>query len=312
LILLSLWYWVGLGLDYGTFKLTGFDYVQLVPHWLRWGVFSLIAITLFTLVTLKLVRLARTFRDESLALVLERRFPKLLGDRLITAVELTDLDDAEAPWLLAVDDPQDRGRREPPGRSPPDPRRVQLGPREVAIRAPGGSVGGAVLWRDGRKTLSPTVRRTRSTSLTGSGTGRASGSSATSCSGTRFGRDGRTWNWSISRLGRPADRAATHRRAESGRGAEVGDRRPRGPGRVAGVDLGRSDPEATERPPGAALPTALLVAPAQSKDAPAATDPYWTLDRVEMLLDTSEVRERLLKSGLSEPTTPPCAIPSTR
>ena len=36
-----------------------------------------------------LMRLLRRFRPEALALVLEKRFPKLLGDRLITAVELS-------------------------------------------------------------------------------------------------------------------------------------------------------------------------------------------------------------------------------
>src|SRR5262249_55457401 len=37
-----------------------------------------------------LIRLLREFRDSSLALLLEHRFPALLGDRLITAVELAD------------------------------------------------------------------------------------------------------------------------------------------------------------------------------------------------------------------------------
>jgi len=71
---------------YGTFKLTGFDYVQLVPHCCDGRVLPY-RVTFATLVTLKLVRLARTFRDESLALVLDGDSPKLLGDRLITAVE---------------------------------------------------------------------------------------------------------------------------------------------------------------------------------------------------------------------------------
>ena len=39
-------------------------------------------------------RLFREFSDTALALVLEKRFPKLLGDRLITAVELSDPDKA--------------------------------------------------------------------------------------------------------------------------------------------------------------------------------------------------------------------------
>src|SRR5438067_2858081 len=110
LILVSLWYWLGLGFDYGLFKLTGVDYVQLLPHWMRWAGLLFVAGLVAVLVTLKLVRLTRSFRDESLALVLERKFPKLLGDRLITAVELTDLDDAErcgysrAMILQTVDD----------------------------------------------------------------------------------------------------------------------------------------------------------------------------------------------------------------
>ena len=36
-------------------------------------------------------RFLREFNERTLALVLERRFPKLLGDRLITAVELADV-----------------------------------------------------------------------------------------------------------------------------------------------------------------------------------------------------------------------------
>jgi len=49
-----------------------------------------------------------------------------------------------------------------------------------------------------------------------------------------------------------------------------------------------------------ALPTALCC-PAQSKDAPAATDPYWTLDRVANAAGYVRGPRRLLKSGLSEP-----------
>ena len=40
-------------------------------------------------------RLLHDFRDPAIALVLERRFPKELGDRLITAVELADPRKAE-------------------------------------------------------------------------------------------------------------------------------------------------------------------------------------------------------------------------
>jgi hypothetical protein len=92
----ALWFWIGLALDYGFFKLFGIDVVQEWPWAAR--LFLLLAVTagLLTAVSLKVVgRLLREFRDPALALVLERRFPKLLGDRLITAVELSDLQKAE-------------------------------------------------------------------------------------------------------------------------------------------------------------------------------------------------------------------------
>src|SRR5579859_1340865 len=94
-LFVSLWFWIGFAIDFGAFKLLGVDYVQFMPQWFRWSVLTVCVLLLAVLLTYKLVRLAREFRPTSLALVLERRFPKLLRDRLITAVELTDLDDAE-------------------------------------------------------------------------------------------------------------------------------------------------------------------------------------------------------------------------
>src|SRR5262249_26790751 len=47
---------------------------------------GLLAVVIFKVVT----RVVREFNDRALALVLERRYPKLLGDRLITAIELAD------------------------------------------------------------------------------------------------------------------------------------------------------------------------------------------------------------------------------
>jgi len=88
---IALVFWVGLLVDFGFFKLFGVDWVQAAPRDLR--VFVLCALTagLLVLVTFKmLIRLLREFRDNALALVLERRFPKDLGDRLITAVEMAD------------------------------------------------------------------------------------------------------------------------------------------------------------------------------------------------------------------------------
>src|ERR1043166_296976 len=73
-LLLGLWFWLGLAIDYGTFKITGIDWVQILPHWMRWGMLLLIAGLFVLFMTLTLVRLLREFRPEALALVLERRF----------------------------------------------------------------------------------------------------------------------------------------------------------------------------------------------------------------------------------------------
>jgi hypothetical protein len=96
-LFLALWFWIGLFLDYGVFRLSGlvldvpFDWVQETPWGLRLVVLLVLVSALLAGVALKvLTRLLREFRDSSLALVLERRFPEQLGDRLITAVELAD------------------------------------------------------------------------------------------------------------------------------------------------------------------------------------------------------------------------------
>jgi hypothetical protein len=91
LIYLALWFWIGLILDFGFFKLFTVDWVQELPRSFRVGVLALLSAGLAAVVLIKIVRrLTREFRPAALALVLERRFPKLLGDRLITAVELSD------------------------------------------------------------------------------------------------------------------------------------------------------------------------------------------------------------------------------
>jgi hypothetical protein len=96
---LALWFWVGLFLDYGLFWLTGFDWVQEFDLGLgqagawnfRFILLLILTLGLFAVVAVKVVlRITREFRDDALALVLERRFPKELGDRLITAVEMAD------------------------------------------------------------------------------------------------------------------------------------------------------------------------------------------------------------------------------
>ena len=90
-LFLAAWFWIGMVLDYGFFKVLQVDWVQELPWVVR--LFLLLAVVtavvaLFAFTVLR--RLFTEFTDAAVALVLERRFPKLLGDRLITAVELSD------------------------------------------------------------------------------------------------------------------------------------------------------------------------------------------------------------------------------
>jgi hypothetical protein len=82
LLYLAAWVAIALLLDSGRF----------VPLVVGLMVFALLA-AFVALVVVK--RLLYEFRDEALALVLERRYPELLGDRLITAVELHNPAEAE-------------------------------------------------------------------------------------------------------------------------------------------------------------------------------------------------------------------------
>lgn len=138
-IVMVLWFWLGLALDFGIFKATGFDWVLDSPRILRYlaqfalvfgllgvlvvrresvkrlvakipqpwirrhmvelpALFHVLIATLLVPVFLVilLVRylfwLRTTEEDREMALVLEKRFPEILGDRLITAVELADIE----------------------------------------------------------------------------------------------------------------------------------------------------------------------------------------------------------------------------
>src|SRR5438045_7499471 len=69
---LALWFWVGLVLDYGFFKLFGVDWVQELPWGFRAGVLGVLVAGLLAAVALNvLTRLFREFRDPALALLLE-------------------------------------------------------------------------------------------------------------------------------------------------------------------------------------------------------------------------------------------------
>ena len=96
-LFLVLWFWIGLVFDYGIFKLFLFDWVQETPWAARLTVLLLVLSGLTALLLMSVVlRLFREFSDSAMALVLEKRFPDILGDRLITAVELSDPEAAEA------------------------------------------------------------------------------------------------------------------------------------------------------------------------------------------------------------------------
>ena len=89
-------YWLGVAFDYGSFKLFTVDWVLDAPKIVRVvGLLIFAALISAVVGYLWYYRLTRTFSYTSLALVLEKRFPKLLGDRLITAVELADVEKAK-------------------------------------------------------------------------------------------------------------------------------------------------------------------------------------------------------------------------
>ncbi len=103
----ALLFWLGLAFDYGLFlfdfeaiRVFGIDWILELNELDTSGIASVgcrivvLAVVVVALIALgfsKLVlRWLREFNDRALALVLERRFPKQLGDRLITAIELAD------------------------------------------------------------------------------------------------------------------------------------------------------------------------------------------------------------------------------
>ena len=94
-LFLTLWFWLGVGVDYGLFKGFGLDVAQQLTPALRIGVFLVLLVTLVALVIWRVTVLVnKDLSLTSLALVLEKRHPKLLGDRLITAIEMADVEQA--------------------------------------------------------------------------------------------------------------------------------------------------------------------------------------------------------------------------
>jgi hypothetical protein len=104
LLFIAACFWVSLAVDYGAFVLPTWlnttvgkdlidpiDWVQELPWVLRFLLVVGFVCAVFAIIAAKAInRLIQRFRDSALALELERRFPKILGDRLITAVELSN------------------------------------------------------------------------------------------------------------------------------------------------------------------------------------------------------------------------------
>ena len=96
-LFLAVWFWLAMLVDFGVFKLFTFDWVTDAPKALRTIALILAGTALMAIVVSKmLLRITRDFSQSSLALILEKRFPDILGDRLITAVQLSDFEKAKS------------------------------------------------------------------------------------------------------------------------------------------------------------------------------------------------------------------------
>jgi hypothetical protein len=98
-LFVAAFFWLGLALDYLSWTLFSFDWLYTFDEStgtrstviLRLAMLLLLGGGLVSLIVFKIMRrLFKEFSDASVALLLERRFPNQLGDRLITAVELAD------------------------------------------------------------------------------------------------------------------------------------------------------------------------------------------------------------------------------
>src|SRR5436305_14606314 len=74
-VFLALWFWIGLLLDYGVFKLLNWDWVRILPVWFRAVVLVGLGAAAVSLALTKILRrLLRQFADAAFALLLERKF----------------------------------------------------------------------------------------------------------------------------------------------------------------------------------------------------------------------------------------------
>lgn len=95
-IFVAVWFVAAMVIDFGAFKLFTWDWALDAPSWLRAVALAGGLIGLAVIVATRIARrLTTEFTYPALALVLERRFPRVLGGRLITAVELADVEAQE-------------------------------------------------------------------------------------------------------------------------------------------------------------------------------------------------------------------------
>ena len=97
-VVVGLFFWFSLGFDYVVFSVRRLE----PPRWLRMGMDVAVVSGLAAVVmTLIVMRVFRGFRSKSLALLLEKRFPEL-GDRLVTAVELSEQPESRTALTSAM------------------------------------------------------------------------------------------------------------------------------------------------------------------------------------------------------------------
>lgn len=100
IVAVFIWALVSLCFDWGVlFQLFGFDYLREGTSGIQWilrvaAIGILVGLTIWILGRYLVVRLFRPITSSDLAMAIERRFGEKLGDRLVTAVELHDWEQA--------------------------------------------------------------------------------------------------------------------------------------------------------------------------------------------------------------------------
>jgi len=93
LLFVVAWFTLALVFDYGVFRAFTWDWAQDTGRWIRIvTLLGALGVLGFILVFRIIRRYTKDFSYPALALVLERKFPKQLGDRLITAIELANVE----------------------------------------------------------------------------------------------------------------------------------------------------------------------------------------------------------------------------